>query len=58
MSGLGHVLKMFYADLGPFGDVALMLIALVAMWLGYRHSRPNYTRPSNRDLSIRRPPDD
>lgn len=57
MHGLGHVLKLFYVDWGPIGDIVLLGLAAGAMWLGYRHSRPMYTRPSHRPVSIRRPPE-
>jgi hypothetical protein len=57
MHGLGHVLKLLSFDIGPLGDLALLVVALGAAWLGYRYSRPNYTRPSHRALSIRRPPE-
>lgn len=53
MHGLGHVLKLFYRDFGPLGDLVLVVLALGSMWLGYR-----YSRPSNTLLSIRRPPED
>jgi hypothetical protein len=57
MSGLGHVLKLFYNDLGPLVDAALVLLALSVAWLGYRHSRPDYTRSSKNPLSLRQPPE-
>lgn len=53
MHGLGHVLKLFYYDTGPVGDLVFLALALGSMWMGYR-----YSRPSNTALSIRRPPDD
>jgi hypothetical protein len=52
-SGLGHALKVFNHDLGALGDVLLLMLALGAMWLGYRYSRPAKTH-----LSIRQPPDE
>lgn len=57
MHGLGHVLKLLNFDFGPMGGLALLVVALGAAWLGYRHSRPNYTRPSHRELSIRHHPE-
>lgn len=57
MSGLGHVLKVFYLDVGPLGEIAVWILAALLIWLGYRHSRPDYTRPEHSDLSIRRPPE-
>lgn len=57
MHGLGHVLKLLKFDIGLLGDLALMVAALGAAWLGYRYSRPDYTKPSHRELSIRRPPE-
>jgi hypothetical protein len=51
--GLGHVLKLFYSDFGPLGDLLLVVLAVGSMWLGFR-----YSRPSNILLSIRRPPED
>jgi len=44
--------KLFEYDIGPFGPVLLVMLALGAMWLGYR-----YSRPSNNQQSIRRPPE-
>jgi hypothetical protein len=42
--------KLFHHDLGPLGPLLLVMLALGAMWLGYR-----FSRPSNNQLSIRRP---
>lgn len=53
MHGLGHALKVFDHDLGPLGDILLLMLALGAMWLGYRYSTPSKTH-----LSIRQPPDE
>jgi hypothetical protein len=52
MSSIGHMFKLFHHDLGPLGPLLLVMLALGAMWLGYR-----FSRPSNNQLSIRRPPD-
>ena len=51
MSSIGYMFKLFAYDMGPLGPVLLLLLALGSMWLGYR-----FSRPSNRQLSIRRPP--
>jgi len=53
MWGLGHALKVFNHDLGLLGDAVVLMLALGAMWLDYR-----YSRPSNSHLSIRQPPDE
>jgi hypothetical protein len=45
--------RLFNYDMGPLGSVLLILIALGGMWLGYM-----FSRPSNYQLSIRRPPPD
>lgn len=55
MSGLGHVLKLLNFDIGLLGDIALLVLAVGVAWLGYNYSRPNYTKPSHRELSIRPP---
>lgn len=36
MSSIGPMFKLFSDDMGPGASVALVLLALVAMWLGYR----------------------
>jgi len=51
MHGLGHVLKLFYYNLGPLGDAGLLLLALGLIWLGYK-----YSARTNDYQSIRRPP--
>jgi hypothetical protein len=53
MHGLGHVLKLFYTDSGPLGDVILTVLAIAAMWLGFRYSNASSTL-----LSIRHDPRD
>ena len=50
MSSIGHMFKLLFYDMGPLGSVLLVLLALASMWLGYR-----FSRPSNNQLSIRRP---
>ena len=50
MSFVGNVFKLLAYDMGPLGPVLLVLLALGSMWLGYR-----FSRPSNKQLSIRRP---
>lgn len=49
MHGLGHVLKLFYADFGPLGDVVLLALAVGAVWLGFRYSARTSTLPSIRE---------
>ena len=51
MSSIGHVFKLFSYDVGPLGYILLLMLALGSMWLGYR-----FSRPSDNQLSIRRPP--
>jgi hypothetical protein len=51
MSSIGHMFKLLFVDMGPMGPVLLVLLALGSMWLGYR-----FSRPSDSQLSIRRPP--
>ena len=53
MSPIGHMFKLLFVDMGPMGSVLLVLLALGSMWLGYR-----FSRPSDNQLSIRRPPPD
>jgi len=50
MRSIGHMFKLFFYDMGPLGPV-LVVVAAGSMWLGYR-----FSRPSDRQLSIRRPP--
>lgn len=50
MGSIGQMFKLFSNDMGPAGDVFLVLVALVAMWLGYR-----FSRPSDNQISIRPP---
>lgn len=51
MSFVGNMFKLFASDMGPLGPVLLVLLALGSMWLGYR-----FSRPSDNQVSIRRPP--
>ena len=44
MSQIGHMFKLLFYDLGPLGPILLILLALIAMWVGYRYSRPSDTR--------------
>lgn len=48
MHGLGHVLKLFYADWGPFGDAVILVLAVAMAWLGFRYSASQSTLPSIR----------
>jgi hypothetical protein len=51
MGFVGRGFKLFLYDLSPGAWAFFVLLALGAMWLGYR-----YSRPSSNHLSIRRPP--
>ena len=53
--GLGHVLKLFNTDWGPLGDVVLTVLALGAMWLGFRYSNRSTTLPSIRHRPLDKP---
>jgi len=50
MSPIGYMFKLFFVDMGAMGPVLLILLALGSMWIGYR-----FSRPSDNQLSIRRP---
>jgi len=54
MSSIGQMFKLFLDELGPMGAILLVLLAIVAMWLGYRYSRPSDHQSSIRRLTIRR----
>jgi hypothetical protein len=51
MSFVGYMFKLFAYDMGPVGSALLVLLAVGSMWLGYR-----FSKPSDSQLSIRRPP--
>lgn len=48
MSAFGHIFKLFNHGMGPLGDMALVVLAIVSMWLGYRYSRHSSILPSIR----------
>lgn len=53
MSPIGAIDRMvtLFLEMGPLGAVLLLLLAVGSMWLGYR-----FSRPSDSQLSVRRPP--